>query len=215
MRATSARGRVPERALWRETIDLAIRTAEATAFVVHGRKIAAAVVHHLAWVIHSLTNSAGIAHASDEDLARHAHRDAKTVSRCQRSSKTPRPGADKFLTLIDLIGSGTRFSVDHQTVEPPERLQFYQAHLKARNREESGSPVSQRRIEAGGGSVRGLSGVADRLDCRIGRGSRSPTTAAARCVDTGTAVATRPRVWRHPRTCVILPLHPTPRSRST
>ena len=77
----SARGRVPERALWRETIDLAIRTAEATAFVVHGRKIAAAVVHHLAWVIHSLTNSAGIAHASDEDLARHAHRDAKTVSR--------------------------------------------------------------------------------------------------------------------------------------
>ena len=41
MRATSARGRVPERALWRETIDLAIRTAEATAFVVHGRKIAA------------------------------------------------------------------------------------------------------------------------------------------------------------------------------
>ena len=77
----SARGRVPERALWRETIDLAILTAEATAFVVHGRKIAAAVVHHLAWVIHSLTNSAGIAHASDDDLARHAHRDAKTVSR--------------------------------------------------------------------------------------------------------------------------------------
>ena len=78
----SARGRVPERALWRETIDLAILTAEATAFVVHGRKIAVAVVHHLAWVIYSLTNSAGLAHASDEDLAQHAHlRDPKMVSR--------------------------------------------------------------------------------------------------------------------------------------
>ena len=41
---------------------------------------------------------------------------------------------------------------DHQTVEPPEGSSFYQAHLKARNREESGSPVSHRRIEAGGNS---------------------------------------------------------------
>ena len=80
-RIDAFRGRPPERALWREIVDLALKSAPAAAFVVHGRRIADAAVHHLAWVIYSNANPAGIAHASDAELALQARREPKMVSR--------------------------------------------------------------------------------------------------------------------------------------
>ena len=71
----------PDRALWRELIDLALDNAPTSVFVVYGRRVSAAIVHHVALVIYTLTDRAGIAHVTDAQIAAHAHREPKVVAK--------------------------------------------------------------------------------------------------------------------------------------
>lgn len=71
----------PERALWRVVLDLALRNAPRSTFVVYGRPMSPAIVHHTALVIHTLTNQAGIAHVTDIEIAQQARREEKIITK--------------------------------------------------------------------------------------------------------------------------------------
>lgn len=71
----------PERALWRELLDLAIRGAPDTVFMVHSRRISRATVHHVALGLYMLSDRSGIAHVTNVDIATQLRRDLKSVTR--------------------------------------------------------------------------------------------------------------------------------------
>lgn len=61
------RGVPPEKALWRELLDVALGSSET--FIENGMTVSAAFLHHVAWALFGRTDRAGIAKITDQDLA--------------------------------------------------------------------------------------------------------------------------------------------------
>jgi len=77
-RIDAFRGVPPDRALWRELVDLAIGTVRH--FTAYGKTLSAGFIHHLTWAIYGRSDRAGIAHATDRQLAADMRREPKAVT---------------------------------------------------------------------------------------------------------------------------------------
>ena len=77
-RIDAFRGVPPDRALWRELVDLAIGTARN--FTAYGKSLSAGFIHHLTWAIYGRSDRAGVAHVTDRQLAADMRREPKAVT---------------------------------------------------------------------------------------------------------------------------------------
>ena len=77
-RIDAYRGVPPDRALWRELVDLAIGTVKH--FTGYGKTLSAGFVHHLTWAIYGRSDRAGIARVTDRQLAADMRREPKAVT---------------------------------------------------------------------------------------------------------------------------------------
>ena len=68
----------PDRALWRELLDLAIGTVKT--FRAQGQSLSAAAVHHMGWAVYGRTNRAGIAEVTNNKLAEDTRRKRPVVT---------------------------------------------------------------------------------------------------------------------------------------
>lgn len=77
-RIDAFQGVPPDRALWRELLDLAIGTVKT--FRAHGQSLSAAAVHHMGWAVYGRTNRAGIAEVTNNRLADDTRRKRPVVT---------------------------------------------------------------------------------------------------------------------------------------
>ena len=77
-RIDAFRGVPPDRALWRELLDLAIGTVKT--FRAQGQSLSAAAVHHMGWAVYGRTNRAGIAEVTNNKLAEDTRRKRPVVT---------------------------------------------------------------------------------------------------------------------------------------
>ena len=77
-RIDAFRGVPPDRALWRELLDLAIGTVKT--FRTQGQSLSAAAVHHMGWAVYGRTNRAGIAEVTNNKLAEDTRRKRPVVT---------------------------------------------------------------------------------------------------------------------------------------
>lgn len=74
----------PERALWRVLLDFTLRAAPSNAFIVYGRAMRPSTVHHTALTIYTMSDRAGIAHATDREIAEQARLEEKIIAKAIR-----------------------------------------------------------------------------------------------------------------------------------
>lgn len=77
-RIDAFRGVPPDRALWRELVDLAIGTVRH--FTAYGKTLSAGFIHHLTWTLYGRSDRAGIARVTDRQLADDMRREPKAVT---------------------------------------------------------------------------------------------------------------------------------------
>lgn len=77
-RIDAFQGVPPDRALWRELLDLAIGTVKT--FRAQGQSLSAAAVHHMGWAVYGRTNRAGIAEVTNNKLAEDTRRKRPVVT---------------------------------------------------------------------------------------------------------------------------------------